>query len=337
MLSLPYYFARVIFNIFIQNYSMRLLLFIIIAFSIIACSKDNDADTPPPAIDTLKSGWKKIKISTLNQVNDIFFINNATGYAISGHSIFRSADGGNHWSEVYRSAKPLNNIAMGNENNAMFTSSSGLVYFTNNGGLNFDSTELADYRVDDAFFVSESVAYAVGVDHTWKTTNAGKSWTNLSAFISNMGDNLNALYFRDEQTGWVVGNGVFKTTNGGITWNNIPGNYAGFGHGLVNIFFPNAATGYMITSTEIYKTSDGGANFTKIFNTFNQHYPDIHFVDAQVGYITDNKYILKTIDAGQTWTKEVVLAQENLVELHFTDASHGWAGGTSGLILKYER
>ena len=173
---------------------MRLLLFIITAFSIIACSKDNDTDTPPPAIDTLKSGWKKIQISTSDPITDIFFINNTTGYAISRGSIFRSTDGGNNWSKVYLSGNSLSNIAMGNENNAVFVSASNVVIFTNNGGLSFDSIELADKKIDDAFFVSESVAYAVG-EKTWKTVNAGKSWSNLSAFGSNSNHYLSALFF----------------------------------------------------------------------------------------------------------------------------------------------
>ena len=144
-------------------------------------------------------------------------------------------------------------------------------------------------------------------------------------------------FFLDEQTGWVIGNGFFKTTNGGTTWNSISGTNPGVNTSDGSVFFSTAITGYITDPYSIYKTSDGGANFIKLFGTYTAYYHDIGFVDSQTGYITDRQYILKTIDAGQTWTKEVVLAQGELIELHFTDASHGWAGGSSGLILKYER
>lgn len=313
---------------------MRLQSFFILAFSIIACSKDNDTGASIQPADTLAPGWKKIQLSTSETITDVFFIDN-TGYAISSSAIFRSTDGGSHWGKVYQSREVLLNIAMGNKNNAMFTSASNVVFFTNNAGNTFDSTGLADNIIDDAFFVSESIAYAVG-QRTWKTINAGNSWTNLSAFTPNRMASLRALHFYDEQTGWVTGDGFFKTTNGGIKWDSIPGTSLSFG-GLGNISFSDAVTGYITDPKSIYKTLDGGASFTKIFDTHSQIYHDIHFLNFQTGYITDRKYILKTIDGGQTWTKEVVIEQGELVELHFTDDSHGWAGGSSGLVLKYER
>jgi photosystem II stability/assembly factor-like uncharacterized protein len=314
---------------------MKLLLYILIALLLFACSKDNDGDAPPQPIDTLGSGWKKIQIATPDQINDIFFINNNTGYAISRSAIFRSTDGGDHWSQVYQTNKTLFNIAMGNQNNAMFTSASNTVLFTNNGGLSFDSIELAAKTIDDIFFVGESTAYAVG-EKTWKTVNAGKNWTSLYAFSPNQNDNLSGLFFLDEQTGWVTGNGFFKTSNGGVTWTNIPGSITGFGRDIGNVFFPTTTTGYMTSAAAIFKTSDGGSSFTRIFDAHVHHYHDIHFFDAETGYYTDGRYVLKTINGGQTWTKDVVLAQGELVELHFTDPSHGWAGGWAGLILKYE-
>ncbi len=314
---------------------MRLWLFIILACSITACSKDHDTSSSHQDADTLATGWKKIQLATSETITDVFFANTTTGYAISSGSIFRSTDGGNGWARVYQSREILLNIAMGNESNAMFTSASNIVFFTNNGGLSFDSIGLADNIIDDAFFVSGSVAYAVG-QRTWKTTDAGNSWVNLSAFQPNRMASLRALHFFDEHTGWVTGDGFFKTTNGGVKWDSIPGTSATFG-GLGNISFSDATTGYITDPKSIYKTSDGGVSFTKIFDTHSPVYHDIHFINFQTGYITDRNYILKTIDGGQTWTKEVVIEKGEMVELHFTDGSHGWAGGSSGLVLRYAR
>lgn len=119
--------SRIFDNFILQTACMSLLFFILVVFSIIACSKDNDAGASIQPADTLAPGWKKIQLSTSETITDVFFIDN-TGYAISGSAIFRSTNGGSHWDKVYQSGEVLLNIAMGNKNNAMFTSASNVVF-----------------------------------------------------------------------------------------------------------------------------------------------------------------------------------------------------------------
>lgn len=320
---------------------MKLSLFIIFVFFLIACSKDNDADPLPEPIDTLSTGWKKIQLPTSATVIDIFFINNSTGFAIAGNSIFRSLDGGNNWQKVYESRQPLSNIGMGSAANAIFTPSipfgspisSSLTFSTDDGGSGFDSVGLADVDVKDVFFVSESVAYAAG-RNTWKTTNGGDSWTMISSFGGPTGGER-SLYFLNEQTGWVTGHGLFKTTNAAVTWNNTPASGGLTFGGTGSISFVDNNTGYITDPYSVNKTSNGGISFTKVFSTPDHGYHDIAFVNAQTGYLTDDEHIFKTVDGGQNWMTEVFLKSIRLVEVHFTDASHGWACGELGLILKY--
>lgn len=312
---------------------MRLLLLTILVSLLFACSKNNNADQPQGVLDTLSSGWKKIQLPTSKTVIDIFFINNNTGFAIAGDAIFRSTDGGNVWKKVYDAANPLSNIGMGNSTNAIFTSTSK-IFITTDGGASFDSIQLADPNIQDAFFVSESVAYVAG-QNTWKTVNSGDSWTKLSSFAGTQGGDLRTLYFLNEQTGWVTGHGLFKTLDGGITWTSIPPPIGLTFGGLGTICFMDNDTGYVTDAGSVNKTLNGGSNFTMVFSTNRHVYHDISFVSKQTGYLTDDKHIFKTTDSGQNWTSEVALKNIQLFELHFTDASHGWAGGEQGLILKY--
>lgn len=322
---------------------MKPILFILIVFCLAACSKDNDADLSQELVDTVSTGWSEIQLPTSNTVSDIFFINNTTGFAIAGNSIFRSADGGNNWQKVYNAGLSLTNIGMGNTANAIFTSfpsygtgvSSSLIFSTSDGGLSFDSVQVADLDVQDAFFVNQTVAYAAG-RNTWKTTNAGKSWTSVSSFGGPVGGDLRSLYFLNEQTGWVTGYGLFKTSNGAITWDNISATTGMPFGGIGSIFFVNNNVGYITDPQSVHKTSNGGTSFTKVFSSRGQGYHDIDFVNAQTGYLTDRNHIVKTTDGGQNWMTEVFLKETVLVEVHFTDATHGWACGEAGLILKYE-
>ena len=107
-----------------------------------------------------------------------------------------------------------------------------------------------------------------------------------------------------------------------------------------SVHFADNNTGYISDANSVNKTTNGGSTFFKIYTPSSSYYHDLHFLSPQVGYLTDQLYILKTVDGGINWVKEVTLAPDSgieLIELHFTDASHGWAGGSAGYILRYEK
>ena len=310
-----------------------LLIPILILPLLFACSKDSSTDPPPP-VDTLGTGWKKIAMPDVS-FNDIFFINNNTGYTVGDADIFRSADGGNSWQKVYHSANGLTNIAMGSESNIVFISfPTNKIIFTNNVGLSFDSVIIND-QISDAFFVSSTTVYAVG-NSFWKSINAGISWSKLYDFPSPFGG-YESLHFLNDQNGWVAGiGGGYKTINGGTTWEQkTAGADFDFSSATANVFFVDLNQGYLSDGSRIGKTANGGSSWIKVF-TGPRGYQDLHFLTAATGYITDGSYIYKTTNGGSSWSKEVVLPHSILVELHFTDANHGWGCGTEGALLKYQ-
>jgi photosystem II stability/assembly factor-like uncharacterized protein len=315
---------------------MRIFLFILISLSFIACSKNKGNDNPPANTDSLSTGWKKITLPAHQGGADVFFINNTTGFVAGGSQISRSTDGGNTWQKVYQSNASFVNIAMGSATNAIFVtagSSAFKILVTTNGGNSFDSIAIADNSLTDVFFVSSTVAYAIG-QKCWKTTNGGLNWTSTFDFGSAT-TGYKSLHFINEQTGWCAGTGgIFNTTNGGVNWN--PQSASNFVFGLTgNIFFPDANNGYISDDNSVGKSINGGAAWTKAF-ALGGGYHDLHFVTATTGYVSDNMYIYKTIDGGSTWTRVVRLASGMIIELHFTDANHGWAV-FDGYILKLEQ
>ena len=100
---------------------MKIILFFLISFSFIACSKNHGNDPlPPNAVDTLATGWRKVSLPPSQTGTDIFFINNTTGFVAGSNFISRSTDGGTTWQKVYNSASTFANIAMGSTMNAVF-------------------------------------------------------------------------------------------------------------------------------------------------------------------------------------------------------------------------
>ncbi|MBK7254363.1 MAG: hypothetical protein IPI04_10755 [Ignavibacteria bacterium] len=92
------------------------------------------------------------------------------------------------------------------------------IYKTTNGGNNWiEQPHPYAYTIQQIFPVNDSVVYACGWWNFMKTINGGNNWTAFFAGGTGQGlPVLEALYFIDENTGWLAGNVVvMKTTNGG--------------------------------------------------------------------------------------------------------------------------
>lgn len=295
---------------------------------------------PPAPVDTLAAGWKKINFLDSSDLVDIFFINN-TGFTISSH-IFKSADGGNNWSQVVSpsglSSYPFANLGMGTESNAIFVEPTNQLAATHDAGVNFAISTLPTSILTDVFFVDSVVAYAVGKS-VWKTIDGGSNWTKTYDFPVSTG--YNSLFFISEQNGWILKKeGLYNTNDSGVSWQFVNTDTINLGYGG-GVFFVNQDTGYISNTYSIQKTVNGGVSWKKVFDCeyTTDSYHDIYFVSDNVGYITDGPRIFKTVNGGDTWTKEVTLASSSrsLIELHFTDADHGWVCGSKGTILTYTR
>ncbi|MBN2276005.1 MAG: T9SS type A sorting domain-containing protein [Bacteroidales bacterium] len=147
-------------------------------------------------------------------IDDIFFINQDTGYATGG------------------------GFAQGFEK--------GCVYKTINGGLEWsmDVAFSPDARLYSVYFVNNKIGYIVGnYGSIFKTTDAGNSWMSLN---SNVENSLGSVFFIDSLTGYAAGaNGtILKTTNGGISTN-----ITGKKETMVNLF-PNPVINNVIIETK---------------------------------------------------------------------------------------
>jgi len=115
--------------------------------------------------------------------------------------------------------------------------------------------------------------------------------------------NLNDIHFVNPNLGYAVGSTgkMIKTLNQGVTWYSLPfpnitENYC--------VYFINANTGYVGTQTlnYIFKTTNGGYNWTTETTIANQTIISIKFPSASTGWAGDvNGDIIKTTNAGVNW------------------------------------
>ena len=87
---------------------------------------------------------------------------------------------------------------------------------------------------------------------------------------------LRNIYNFDSTT-WAVGfNGLVKSTDKGENWISQL-----TGYGLLDIFFLNHNMGWTVgLNGSIFKTTNGGADWTQIDNDFNFHFEKVYFTDS---------------------------------------------------------
>lgn len=157
---------------------------------------------------------------------------------------------------------------------------SGIIIHTSNGGNNWviQSREINDYILD-LCFVSRNTGWAAAWRYDgiaqysviYHTTNSGLNWTQrLYADTTYL---INSIYFLNETKGFMGcinnGNGVlYYTTNSGQNWinANTDSNFvATFPVRRINFKDANtgfATGGYFDVSGVIWRTTDGGLNWT---------------------------------------------------------------------------
>jgi photosystem II stability/assembly factor-like uncharacterized protein len=192
-------------------------------------------------------------------------------------------------------------------------------------------------------FVNANTGYIVGHSGTiLKTTNGGQNWVKLN--FSQQFATVIGCYFINENTGWIGGDmGVMKTTDGGANWSFQTGP-----EGITKLYFVDANTGWAVgggdgvtpTYGDIYKTTNGGAQWTKTSKTTEwARFYGVQFVDANYGwaYAEVNGLLVGTTDGGATWNTLINNSTNLIRGLYFKDRNTGWFCGrssTSGLSYK---
>jgi photosystem II stability/assembly factor-like uncharacterized protein len=283
---------------------------------------------------------------------DVYFSSDNVGWAVGVGTILHTSDAGNIW---YEQEKPI----AGNFYSVYFVDdyigwaagSGGSILHTTNGGNNW-VTQNSGYGgsyLFNLFFFNATHGWAAGGKPTTfsssgkrvilQTTDGGNNWvTNLyesSTFP------LNAVYFTDPDTGWVVGDydqysgSILHTVDGGNTWITQD---SGITQHLHDVYFTDGNNGWIpsLFGTLLH-TTDGGSNWIAEYPGTSHSLSAIHFTDIQHGWIcggnNTHATILGTTDGGVTWNEVNPGTTHYLYGIHLTDASHGWAVGFNGTII----
>ncbi len=279
--------------------------------------------------------------------NKVDFLDCNNGIVTGGSAISVTANGGNSWVAKNRpdfanSFYSINGFHYTRLNKCYFAVSNGIIYSSPDqattldplfSDFNFQMNDVVGFGTDTIYglgYSQFSVPAANRKSSFFRSTNAGATWQTVDIVATTItpaftAPTLSKFTFPSRNVGYAAGsrNGVYKTSNGGTTWTsinpfpalneNIGGAYVSY----TGIYAVDDNTvfvvGNMFTTSNIrrvYKTTDGGTNWTDISGSINTQLPSgnmlsILFSDANNGYVIGSNVMFVTNNSGASWTMEV--------------------------------
>lgn len=287
-------------------------------------------------------------LNTSENLYDVFFLNQSTGWVVGNNLILKTVDGGENWIEQSPAVSNTRyyDVYFLDENNGWavgksVTGTSGRIHYTNDGGENWNvyfvgGSPLPWWSID---FAGNSNGVAVGQEgQILYTSDGGANWSSRNSPSGDAGI-IREVEFYDGLNGIAVGYSspsvgfIMKTIDGGNSWTNIDTNIAG---GLNAVSFKDNLIGVAVGSSgSIYRTVDGGNSWTQITSGTTQSLRAVHFngpIAITVGF---SGTILKSGDSGLNWDAESTNSTGALRGIHLTGANSGFAVGSLGETLSY--
>jgi len=299
------------------------------------------------------AGWISRSLGVSTYVNDVYFSNTSTGWAVGGGGMVqRTTDGGSTWSaQSSGTGNPLYGVhfegaigwAVGSP-----VSSIGTIINSQDSGATWavQTSGVPNETLRDVYFVDDSTGWVVGGSSTstsgtiLKTTDSGETWTSQ---FSDAGIVIYSVHFIDASTGWVVGTEggtsglIMMTENGGTTWSS---QTSGTASTLRGVYFLDAFTGWVVGDGVLLITTNGGATWTSNAAGTGRTLRDVHFTDSANGWAAGEAggegIVINSTDGGATWTVQETLSSNVLSSLHMVTSGAGWAGGSGGLVIRYD-
>ncbi len=179
------------------------------------------------------------------------------------------------------------------------------------------------------------------------TIDGGKNW--IKQFI-NTDQDINEIYFRNDDNGYVVaGKKMFLTDDGGRSWREIkiykPTDFKNLTPEFLSIRYADKKRGLIVGSllnkdgdvidSLVMRTEDGGETWSRILVPSKLELYHLDFVDGARGWIVGDKgLILVTYDGGVDWQVQKSGTDKALFNVDFRDSSEGYAVGGKGAILR---
>ena len=167
------------------------------------------------------------------------------------------------------------------------------------------------------------------VSPTVKPDTLATGWSKIPV----SGQGAVDVFFNSTLTGYSFFDGCYKTTDGGLTWTKLPFAFSS----AENMAVTNDGKVFIVANLNtIFRSTDGGANFTTYTVSGGGSFTDIFFSDNNNGFTASATGLYQTSDGGNTWTlvnpsAGLILTPPGYNSSYFLNPTTGWI--TSGYFV----
>ncbi len=273
--------------------------------------------------------------------SDIMYIATGDGDVNDTYSIgiLKSTDGGNSWNQTglnwtQSQVRRISTVIVHpTDANIILSATSNGVYRSSNAGVSWTQVATGDFKDLEVNKTNPTIWYAAYTGNgIYKSTNTGTSFTKLTSGLPTSGFGRIAISVAQSYPSTIYGlyvnanqgyYGLYKSTNDGSTWtqqSTSPNVLSWDGTGtdgqgwydLVLDTDPTNANTVYVGGVNMYKSADGGVNWTKISHWYSgAGYPYVHadmhgftFMPNSPNTIFSGNDggIFKSTDGGSSWT-----------------------------------
>ncbi len=267
-------------------------------------------------------------------------------------------------------------VGTGEANNRQSSSWGNGVYKSNDGGKTWMHMGLEDTHHIGRIVIdpdNPNIVYVAAVGHLWgankqrglfKTTDGGKTWTNVLFVDRNTGcidvaidpQNTNILYaamYQRRRRGWGFigggpGSGLYKTTDGGNSWKKLTKGLpeGDMGRIGIDIYRKDPNIVYAIIESKkggVFRSEDKGETWTKMSSTNPRpmYYSQIRIDpnnDQRIWVLGARMYT--SFDGGKTFKTNVVSrvhGDHHALWINPANSNHMVLGSDGGIYFSYDR
>lgn len=275
--------------------------------------------------------------SEVNFIEDIYFINDSTGYVSINSALFSTVDGGENWELV---STPLGfnmfeKLLILDENKIWIFSnnlSKGAAYTSDRG----NNWQLFPEIIINSFYpvvqLVNDIIWINAESHLVRSSLDGNSWSKSKKDSLTDFSGISDFHFFNVLEGILTCNeGLYTTSDSGNTWSK----YNSFMLNHISAIDKELSFG-VVQDNKIVKTENYWQNIDTLTTSFtNGVLTSVDYVNETCIYTGGRSphTLFKSTDGGESWEKNNYIVNANITGIDFHNESDGWLLTDDGKII----
>jgi photosystem II stability/assembly factor-like uncharacterized protein len=239
------------------------------------------------------------RLPFVGEIDNIFFLDNNTGWVLCQRGIYKTEDGGGSWKKIEGTGEKKLSYVM-----SFFNRSDGRFFQNANDIL----SAIKDDKSSGDLFVDKSCEKGICTLHKMQFANEQVGW-------------ITKVRYDDEKM--VATHEFIRTRDGGKSWKTLDFSDTK----LFDFQFVNDNQGYVLTSEGAFATNDQGDKWrlVKENDVHEEPFNNLFFLNKDTGWIVGDKSCF-TESAGANWECSVLpdeIETQSIKSVAFSDRNNG--------------